>query len=107
MPRASKINQTAAERNLSILGYLHKIGTWVNREGIRTGLSGPTLPRDRLGILLDEFVAMNLVEKKESDNPRSEYEYRISDDGRNVYYQCQSYDPKIKFVFGIRKFETE
>lgn len=107
MPRTSKINQTVAERNLAILGYLNKIGTWINREGIRTGMSGPTLPRDRLGILLDEFVAMNLVEKRESEDPRSEYEYRISEDGRNVYYQCHNYDPKIKFVFGLRKHEPD
>ena len=107
MPRSSKINQTPAERNLAILGYLNMIGTWVNRENIRTGMSGATLQRDRLTLLLDDFVQLKLVEKKESDNPRSEYEYRISQEGRDVYYKCHNYDPKIKFVFGLRKQDSE
>ena len=102
MPRTSRINQTAAERNLAILGYLNRVGTWANRESIRTGVSGATLPRDRLTKLLDDFVELKLVEKKESDNPRSEYEYRISQEGREVYNRCHNYDTKIKFVFGLR-----
>ena len=107
MPRISRINQTAAERNLAILGYLNKVGTWVNRENIRTGIIGSTLPRDRLTTLLDDFVVLKLVEKKESDNPRSGYEYRITEEGRNIYHKCHSYDPKTKYVFGLRKQEPE
>ena len=107
MPRTSRINQTVAERNLAILGYLNRAGTWVNRENIRTGIIGSTLPRDRLTTILDDFVALKLVEKKESDNPRSGYEYRITDEGRNIYRTCHNYDPRIKFVFGLRKKESE
>lgn len=107
MPRTNRINQTAAERNLAILGYLNKVGTWANRETIRTGISGATLPRDRLGKLLDDFIELKLVEKRESDDPRSEHEYRISTDGRDIYYKCHNYDPRIKFVFGLRQKESE
>ena len=98
MPGATKINQTAAERNLGILGYLSKVGTWVNRENIRTGLIGATLPRDKLGKLLDDFVELKLVEKRKSDNPRSEYDYRLSPEGRTIYYQCKNYHHDIYFI---------
>ena len=109
VPGIKKPKQTPGERNLSILGYLVKEGTWKNRREISTGTPGADLARDRLKIVLESFVEKGLVEVRESENPQAAEEYRIAQKGREIFEKCISFDPNIKFVFGLRResFESD
>lgn len=97
-----RFNQTPGDTNLSVLGYLSKIGTWLNLRQITTGTPGSDLNRDRLKKILDGFIAKGFVEVRESQNPKAKYEYKITDKGKNTFRKCIEFDPDIKFVLGLK-----
>jgi len=107
MPGVKKAKQTPGERNLSILGYLVREGTWKNRREISTGTPGADLERDRLKIILESFVEKDFVEVRPSENPQAAEEYRITQKGREIFQKCISFDPEIKFVFGLKRERFE
>ena len=88
-----------------MLGYLTKIGTWLNLRQITTGTPGSDLNRDRLKKIIDGFVEKKFVETRESENPKAKYEYKITEKGKNAFTKCVSFDPDIKFVLGLRESE--
>ena len=110
MPITNKPKQSQAQRNLSILGYLVKEGTWKNLREIATGTSGPDLGRDRLKPFLDELVQLGLVEyADEPQNPQAKHEYLVTQKGRESFQKYVSFisDPTTKFVFGLSKNTSE
>ena len=82
-----------------------KNGTWLNLRQITTGTPGSDLNRERLKKIIDGFVEKGFVETRESENPKAKFEYRITESGKNTFSKCISFDPDIKFVFGLKDSE--
>lgn len=90
-----------------MLGYLVRIGTWLNLRQITTGTPGSDLNRDRLKKIIDGFISKGFVQFRESENPKAKYEYKITDKGKNTFQKCIAFDPDIKFVLGLRSSEDK
>lgn len=84
------------------MGYLAKIGTWLNLRQITTGTPGSDLNRDRLKKILEVFISKGFVEVRNSENPQAKYEYKITEKGTNTFRKCVGFDPDIKFVLGLK-----
>ena len=97
-----RFNQTPGDTNLSVLGYMSKIGTWLNLRQITTGTPGSDLNRERLKKIIDGFIEKGLVEIRESENPKAKYEYKISEVGKATFSKCINFEPDIKFVLGLK-----
>jgi DNA-binding HxlR family transcriptional regulator len=100
-----KFNQTPGDTNIAILGYLTKVGTWMNLRQITTGTPGSDLNRERLRLTLESFGKKGFVEIRDSQNPKAKFEYRITEKGKNAFLKCISFDPDVKYLFGIRDFD--
>jgi DNA-binding HxlR family transcriptional regulator len=100
-----RFNQTPGDTNLSVLGYLTKIGSWLNLRQITTGTPGSDLNRDRLKKIMDSFIEKGFVETRDSENPKAKLEYKITEKGKNAFTKCISFDPDIKFVLGLKDTE--
>lgn len=102
--------QTPADRNLAILRYLRKWdGDWKNKNEIGTH-HGVTINPKRLVPVLDELVERGLVEKRPSENPQARpWEYKITLLGKEKLEICESIvrDPTLKFVFGLKRKDTD
>ena len=110
MPRPQGFNQTPGDRNLVILGFLKKRGQlWSNLNQIATGVVGSGLNRQRTREILDDFVKLTLVETRESQDPQSRYEFRITPKGLAKYRTLVNFinDPETKFILGFRQQEYE
>jgi len=100
-----RFNQTPGDTNLSVLGYLTKIGSWLNLRQITTGTPGSDLNRVRLKKIMDTFIEKGFVETRDSENPKAKLEYKITEKGKNAFTKCISFDPDIKFVLGLKDTE--
>jgi len=100
-----RFNQTPGDTNLSVLGYLTKIGSWLNLRQITTGTPGSDLNRVRLKKIMDSFIEKGFVETRDSENPKAKLEYKITEKGKNAFTKCISFDPDIKFVLGLKDTE--
>jgi predicted transcriptional regulator len=98
-----RFNQTPGDTNISVLGYMTKIGTWLNLRQITTGTPGSDLNRDRLKKIIDGFIEKGFVETRESENPKAKYEYKITDKGKNAFSKCINFDPDLRFVLGLKE----
>jgi predicted transcriptional regulator len=98
-----RFNQTPGDTNISVLGYMTKIGTWLNLRQITTGTPGSDLNRDRLKKIIDGFIEKGFVETRESENPKAKYEYKITDKGKNAFSKCVNFDPDLRFVLGLKE----
>jgi DNA-binding HxlR family transcriptional regulator len=102
-----KFNQTPGDTNIAILGYLAKIGTWMNLRQITTGTPGSDLNRERLRLTLENFVRKEFVETRESQNPKAKLEYKITEKGKSTFLKCVNFDPDVKAVLGLKEFESD
>jgi DNA-binding HxlR family transcriptional regulator len=102
-----KFNQTPGDTNIAILGYLARVGTWMNLRQITTGTPGSDLNRERLRLILENFVRKGFVETRESQNPKAKLEYKITEKGKNTFLKCVNFDPDVKVVLGLREFEDD
>lgn len=100
-----RFNQTPGDTNISVLGYMTKIGSWLNLRQITTGTPGSDLNRDRLKKIIDGFIEKGFLETRESENPKAKLEYKISEKGKNAFMKCTNFDPDIKFVLGLKDTE--
>jgi DNA-binding HxlR family transcriptional regulator len=100
-----KFNQTPGDTNIAILGYLTKVGTWMNLRQITTGTPGSDLNRERLRLILESFIKKGFAESRESENPKAKFEYKITEKGRSTFLKCTSFDPDVKYLLGLRGSE--
>lgn len=100
-----RFNQTPGDTNISVLGYMTKIGSWLNLRQITTGTPGSDLNRDRLKKIIDGFIEKGFLETRDSENPKAKLEYKISEKGKNAFMKCINFDPDIKFVLGLKDTE--
>ena len=111
-PQSTKehFKQTPADRNLAILRYLRKWdGDWKNKNEIGTH-HGVTINPKRLVPVLDELIERGLIEKRPSENPQARpWEYKITLLGKEKLEICESIvrDPTLKFVFGLKRKDTD
>gem|GEM_PF-2564698 len=99
-----KFNQTPGDTNVAILGYLTKVGTWMNLRQITTGTPGSDLNRERLRLILESFSKKGFVEVRESQNPKAKFEYKVTEKGRTTFLKCVNFDPDVRYVIGLRKY---
>lgn len=92
---------------MAILGYLTKMGTWMNLRQITTGTPGSDLNRERLRSILESFGKKNFVEIRESQNPKAKFEYKITEKGRATFQRCISFDPDVRYVVGLKEFSED
>lgn len=97
-----RFNQTPGDTNVAVLGYLTKVGTWMNLRQITTGTPGSDLNRERLRGILENFTKKGFVETRESQNPKAKYEYKVTEKGRNTFLRCINFDPDVRYVIGLR-----
>lgn len=102
-----RFNQTPGDTNISILGYMSKIGTWLNLRQITTGTPGSDLNRDRLKKIIEDFVAKGFVEQRNSQNPKAKFEYKITDKGTSTFRKCVNFEPDLRFVLGLSRDELD
>jgi len=102
-----KFNQTPGDTNVAILGYLTKMGTWMNLRQITTGTPGSDLNRERLRSILESFSKKSFVEIRESQNPKAKFEYKITEKGRATFQRCISFDPDVRYVIGLKEFSED
>ncbi|MGQ0771929.1 MAG: hypothetical protein ACT4NT_04070 [Nitrososphaerota archaeon] len=102
-----KFNQTPGDTNIAILGYLTRVGTWMNLRQITTGTPGSDLNRERLRLILEGFTKKEFVEARESQNPQAKFEYKITEKGKNTFLKCITFDADVRAVLGIREFEKD
>lgn len=102
-----KFNQTPGDTNIAILGYLTKVGTWMNLRQITTGTPGSDLNRERLRLILESFSKKGFVEIRESENPKAKFEYKITEKGKSVFQKCISFDPDVKYLLGLKEFKED
>jgi predicted transcriptional regulator len=102
-----KFNQTPGDTNIAILGYLTKVGTWMNLRQITTGTPGSDLNRERLRFILESFAKKGFVEIRESQNPKAKFEYKITEKGKNAFLKCVNFDPDVKYLVGLKEFERD
>jgi DNA-binding HxlR family transcriptional regulator len=102
-----KFNQTPGDTNIAILGYMSKVGTWLNLRQITTGTPGSDLNRERLRLILESFAKKGFIEMRESQNPKAKLEYKITEKGRNTFLKCTNFDPDVKAVLGLRDFSDK
>ena len=100
-----KFNQTPGDTNVAILGYLTKVGTWMNLRQITTGTPGSDLNRERLRLILESFSRKGFVEIRESQNPKAKFEYKITEKGKNTFLKCTDFDPDVRYVMGLRDYK--
>jgi len=100
-----KFNQTPGDTNVAILGYLTKVGTWMNLRQITTGTPGSDLNRERLRLILESFAKKGFVEIRESQNPKAKFEYKITEKGKGTFLRCVEFDPDVRYVIGLRDFK--
>lgn len=100
-----KFNQTPGDTNVAILGYLTKVGTWLNLRQITTGTPGSDLNRERLRLILESFGKKGFVEIRESQNPKAKFEYKITEKGKNTFLRCVNFDPDVRYVLGLKEFK--
>jgi predicted transcriptional regulator len=100
-----KFNQTPGDTNVAILGYLTRVGTWMNLRQITTGTPGSDLNRERLRLILESFSKKGFVEIRESQNPKAKFEYKITEKGRNTFLKCTDFDPDVRYVMGLRDYK--
>jgi predicted transcriptional regulator len=100
-----KFNQTPGDTNVAILGYLTKVGTWMNLRQITTGTPGSDLNRERLRLILESFSKKGFVEIRESQNPKAKFEYKITEKGKNTFLKCTDFDPDVRYVMGLRDYK--
>lgn len=102
-----KFNQTPGDTNIAILGYLTRVGTWMNLRQITTGTPGSDLNRERLRLILDGFTKKGFIETRESQNPQAKFEYKITEKGKNTFLKCVTFDSDVRAVLGIKEFEKD
>jgi DNA-binding HxlR family transcriptional regulator len=100
-----KFNQTPGDTNVAILGYLTKVGTWMNLRQITTGTPGSDLNRERLRLILESFSKKGFIEMRESQNPKAKFEYKITEKGKNTFLKCTDFDPDVRYVMGLRDYK--
>lgn len=100
-----KFNQTPGDTNVAILGYLTKVGTWMNLRQITTGTPGSDLNRERLRLILESFSKKGFIEIRESQNPKAKFEYKITEKGKNTFLKCTDFDPDVRYVMGLRDYK--
>lgn len=100
-----KFNQTPGDTNVAILGYLTRVGTWMNLRQITTGTPGSDLNRERLRLILESFSKKGFVEIRESQNPKAKFEYKITEKGKNTFLKCTEFDPDVRYVMGLRDYK--
>jgi len=100
-----KFNQTPGDTNIAILGYLTKVGTWMNLRQITTGTPGSDLNRDRLRSILESFNKKGFVEIRESQNPKAKFEYRVTEKGKTSFLKCVNFEPDVRYILGLRDFK--
>lgn len=102
-----KFNQTPGDTNVAILGYLTRVGTWMNLRQITTGTPGSDLNRERLRLILESFAKKGFVEIRESQNPKAKFEYKITEKGKVTFLRCVEFDPDVRYVIGLRDFNED
>lgn len=100
-----KFNQTPGDTNVAILGYLTRVGTWMNLRQITTGTPGSDLNRERLRLILESFAKKGFAEIRESQNPKAKFEYKITEKGKATFLRCVEFDPDVRYVIGLRDFK--
>jgi predicted transcriptional regulator len=100
-----KFNQTPGDTNIAILGYLTKVGTWMNLRQITTGTPGSDLNRERLRLILESFARKEFIEIRESQNPKAKFEYKITEKGKNTFLKCTGFDPDVRYLIGLRDYK--
>lgn len=100
-----KFNQTPGDTNVAILGYLTRVGTWMNLRQITTGTPGSDLNRERLRLILESFSKKGFVEIRESQNPKAKFEYKITEKGKMTFLRCVEFDPDVRYVIGLRDYK--
>jgi len=97
--------QTPLERNMTILLYLKKFdGEWKNKNEIATYSKGHGLHRKRLDEFLEGLIERGLIVKQEASDPQAKWEYKISDEGKELLKKVllMIADPKMKYFAGVK-----
>ena len=74
---------TPAQRNLAVLNFLVRAGSWVNANQITRG-SGGFNPADVMEIL-DGLMTRKFIEDRPANNPQAKTEYRVTETGRQMF----------------------
>ena len=98
---------TPAQRNLAVLNYLVRAGSWVNSNQIRVG-SGGFNPADVTEIL-DTLIGRKYAEFRPAENPQAKNEYRATETGRQNLETTRSFlrMPGIADILGLPEYEEK
>ena len=107
MPRSTGKNRDSLSRNLAVLGFLMKSGTWENPQRIRLG-SGGFNPADVTEIL-DTLIGRKYAEFRPAENPQAKNEYRATETGRQNLETTRSFlrMPGIADILGLPEYEEK
>jgi len=101
-----KENLSDTERNFLILNYLYKnYGQWINRNVIGTRATGRSIQRGRLDKVLDSFIERGYVLKRDAEDPKAKYEFKLTEQGRVFCDKFLAFfrDPEVRFVGSIKE----
>ena len=98
---------TPAQRNLAVLNYLVRAGSWVNANQITRG-SGGFNPADVTDILV-VLIGRKYAESRPAENPQAKNEYRATETGRQNLETARSFlrMPGIADLLGLPEYEEE
>lgn len=101
-----KENLSDIERNFLILNYLYKnYGQWINRNVIGIRATGRGLQRGRLDKVLDSFIEIDYVLKRDAEDPKAKYEFKLTEQGRVFCDKCLPFfrDPEVRRIGSIKE----
>ena len=98
---------TPAQRNLAVLNYLVRAGSWVNANQIRMG-SGGFNPADIMDSL-NVFITREYAESRKAVNKQAKLEYRVTENGRQNLKTLYSVFriPGVGHTLGLPEYEEE
>ena len=98
---------TPAQRNLAVLDFLVRAGSWVNSNQIRVG-SGGFNPADVTDILV-VLIGRKYAEFRPAENRQAKNEYRATETGRQNLEKTRSFlrMPGIAHILGLPEYEEE
>ena len=101
-----KENLSDTERNFLILNYLYKnYGQWINRNVIGINATGRTMNRKNLDELLDSFIEIGYVLKRDAEDPKAKYEFKLTEQGKVFCDKALPFfrDPEVRRIGSIKE----
>lgn len=102
-------NQASFERNVNILSCLayHESGPWLNARQVKTYMQGKNVDREIIRQFLEDQIIIGNVEKREAQNEKATFEYKITEKGTQVLQTFYSLSPDLKYVLNWKPLDKK